>query len=443
MVSVTLFTETAQSRDAVIDLRAGSTTFNYLALVNPPYDVSDDQDIIAYCFANLPPRYGYQQLRNVTTKGLGGPVWEVAATYGFDEGDAVALPPGDPLSYEFSCDTTGGTQHITQSLATSSSTRYGVPVNQRTVNDLVTVGPRAVNDAVTNAGLSTLTSATAAFTSADVGAVLSSTTAGMLPVSCTIAQVLSATQVRLSSAALATVSGGNLTISSVILSSATAAFTQADVGAAVTSTTANVLPAGATIAGVLSSTRAQIKGGTILSSQAAANLTIGALAAVNYGRAIGVSRDGVAGTDIVAPKLELQISRNFMGMTLDYVATLHRLTGKTNNAPFFGFPQGELLFVGGIVTPSQNNQAAAAPLARVNFRFAGSPNRNDIDLVPPDASGNPLLRVPAKKGWEYLWVFYKDDLDPVSNTIRPRPESAYVEQVYEEADFGQLLIGTS
>src|SRR5262249_26192820 len=156
-------------------------------------------------------------LRNITTKSLGGPVWEVTATYGFDEGDSVATPPGDPLPYEFSFDTTGGTAHITQSRRTASSVKYGKPISQRTVNDLVTLGPVSVTDAVTSAGSTTLLSATASFAAADVGAVLTSTTSGMLPATCTIAAVGSATTVTLSSAALSSQTAGQLTIKGVVI----------------------------------------------------------------------------------------------------------------------------------------------------------------------------------------------------------------------------------
>lgn len=295
MATITIF-ELAKSRNAVIDLRAGSTTFQYLALVVAPFDVSDDQDLIAYLLddGNIPNRYGFQLKRTVDVQPQGGPVWLCSITYGFDEGDPVAIPPGDPLPYEFTFDTTGGTQHITQSLDTRQAIKYGIPAQP---------------------------------------------------------------------------------------------------------------------------------------------------APVNYNRAIGVSRDGVAGTDVVAPKLEFQLVRNFQGMTLDYIRTCHMLTGSVNDAPFYGYDAGELLFLGASGAPSQNNQANADPLVRVTFRFAGSPNKQDIDLVPDDANGNHLLRVPSKGGWEYLWVFYKDDVDAVSKTMRPRPDAAYVEQVYQDGDFGQLLIG--
>ncbi len=447
-MTITYFQEMAKSRDAVIDLRAGSTTFNYMALVVTPYDVSDDQDVIAYANANTSVSYGFQQKRTINLTGLGGPAWQVTVIYGFDEGDAIPLPPGDALGYEFSFDTTGGTQHITQSLTTMSATKYGVPVTERTVTDLVTIAPRTVNDAVTTLGTNILTSATAAFTSKDLGAVLTSTTVGMLPVTVTITQVTSGTAVLLSSAALGTQAAGNLTISSVIIQSATAAFVANDVGANVTSP-APVLPVGgANIRVVVSATQAQISGGTIRAATSGTALTIGGgggggRGAINYNRAIGVSRDGVAGTDVTVPKLEFQMIRDFQGMTMDYIRTVRALTGRKNDAVFFGFEPGELLFLGASGAPSQNNQAAAAPLCRVTFRFAASSNVEDLDLVPDDASGNHLLRVASKRGWDYLWVFYKDDVDPVSNTMRPRPDAAYVEEVALDGDFSELLIGTS
>src|SRR5262249_61650143 len=99
----------------------------------------------------------------------------------------------------------------------------------------------------------------------------------------------------------------------------------------------------------------------------------------------GVSRDGVAGTDIVAPKLEFQMVRNFQGMTLSYIKAVRDLTGCVNDAPFFGHEAGECLFLGASGAPSQNNQALADPLCRVTFRFAGSPHRQGIELGPCSA----------------------------------------------------------
>jgi hypothetical protein len=48
----------------------------------------------------------------------------------------------------------------------------------------------------------------------------------------------------------------------------------------------------------------------------------------------------------------------------------------------------------------------------------------------------------AKKGWEYLWVRYADVEDTGAKMLVKRPIAAYVEQVYEYANFAGLGIGT-
>ena len=53
------------------------------------------------------------------------------------------------------------------------------------------------------------------------------------------------------------------------------------------------------------------------------------------------------------------------------------------------------------------------------------------------------ITVPAKGGWEYLWVLYEDQEDATAKRIVKRPIAAYVEQVRESGNFSLLGIGTS
>jgi hypothetical protein len=136
----------------------------------------------------------------------------------------------------------------------------------KTIVDYGTRMTRTVYDGVTN-GSVTLTSATAAFTSADVGNPITGTN---IPAATTISGYTSATSVTLSQNATASGSpvtfkiygDGNRTVidavtthGSTTLTSATAYFTAADVGKPVTGTT---LSAGTTILSVQSSTSATI-----------------------------------------------------------------------------------------------------------------------------------------------------------------------------------------
>ncbi|MBC7077795.1 MAG: hypothetical protein H5T92_05745 [Synergistales bacterium] len=70
----------------------------------------------------------------------------------------------------------------------------------------------------------------------------------------------------------------------------------------------------------------------------------------------------------------------------------------------------------------------------ITFRFAASPNATGLTV-------GEITGI-AKKGWEYLWVRYADDVDDDAKVLVKRPIAVYVEQVYQYGDFSQLEIGT-
>lgn len=150
--------------------------------------------------------------------------------------------------------------------------------------------------------------------------------------------------------------------------------------------------------------------------------------------AIGASRDGVAGVDVVDPKLEITTTRVVRSITLNYLRTLCQLTGGVNNATFMGFPEGEVLFLGATGTYKEPDGWS------VVFKFSLSPNETDIELVPPDTEGgDPTLRIPAKQGHDYLWVAYGGEVVAgAKKGFFQTPKAAYVERVYYRRDFTKL-----
>jgi len=150
--------------------------------------------------------------------------------------------------------------------------------------------------------------------------------------------------------------------------------------------------------------------------------------------AVGVSGQAgsmtVEGVDITVPVYAFSETHYLDPalVTPAYKGTLFNLTGKTNNAPFKGLAAGECLFLGA------SGSMRAGGDWEITFKFAGSPNRSNI------AIGD--ITVPAKKGWEYLWVKYSEQEDSAANAIVQRPVAAYVEKVYEEGSFASLGIGT-
>ena len=143
--------------------------------------------------------------------------------------------------------------------------------------------------------------------------------------------------------------------------------------------------------------------------------------------AIGISADGeVKGCDKFMPHLEWATSKTFTSITMDYLRQLSELVGTTNNAPFYGYATNTNMFMGA----SGNTKDVGKCV--VTFKFAYKKNRTSI----PICDG---LTVPAKKGWEYLWVAYKNVEDQMQLT--QQPDAAYVEKIYEEANYGGMGIG--
>lgn len=105
---------------------------------------------------------------------------------------------------------------------------------------------------------------------------------------------------------------------------------------------------------------------------------------------------------------------------------MYRLTGKTNDAAWRGFAAGEVLFQG-----VSGSYRSGDDVVELTFRFAASPNRTNINVGG--------ITVSSKKGWDYMWVRYADNVD--GDNIVKQPVAVYVERVYEEGDFGGLGIG--
>jgi len=145
--------------------------------------------------------------------------------------------------------------------------------------------------------------------------------------------------------------------------------------------------------------------------------------------AINVTHDNVEGVDITVPVYNFSETHYLAAATVTsgYKGTLFGLTGKVNNASFRGLAAGECLFLG-----ASGSQRGNGEDWEITFRFAGSPNRTGIDVGP--ISGI------AKKGWEYMWVRYKDAVD--DTYLIQIPSHVYVEKVYDLGDFSGLGIGS-
>jgi hypothetical protein len=144
--------------------------------------------------------------------------------------------------------------------------------------------------------------------------------------------------------------------------------------------------------------------------------------------AIGYSGDAVDGCDIVIPVYNFSVRKYLAAAscTESYRTGVADLTGKTNNAAFRGFAIGEVLFLG--ASGSQRNEEDW----EITYNF--SVQRNATGLQVGTITGI------AKKGWEYLWVLYKDTEDATAKAKVKIPKAVYVERVYDSGDFSTLLL---
>ena len=145
--------------------------------------------------------------------------------------------------------------------------------------------------------------------------------------------------------------------------------------------------------------------------------------------AIGVTDDAVEGVDIVVPKYGFSETHFFLDAQINqfYRITLAFITGKVNIAPFRGFNEFEVLFLGATGSRSTDKKG----IWELTFNFAMNSNAvlevGDITAI-------------TKNGWDYLWVQYDRREDPGVGEVK-RPRYAYVEQVYSPISFDGLGIG--
>ncbi|MGN1367108.1 MAG: hypothetical protein ACI406_17190, partial [Victivallis vadensis] len=89
---------------------------------------------------------------------------------------------------------------------------------------------------------------------------------------------------------------------------------------------------------------------------------------------------------------------------------------------------GEVLFLGA----SFSGSVSGSELITVTYNFAIQQNEENVPIFDG-------VRV-NKKGWEYLWTISRTVADPETKANRVEIQNAFVDQVYAQADFGQLKL---
>jgi hypothetical protein len=147
------------------------------------------------------------------------------------------------------------------------------------------------------------------------------------------------------------------------------------------------------------------------------------------GGAIGYDGENIAGVDITIPVFNFTETHFLPNSTVtpSYKGNLFNKTGKVNSGGFRGLAAGEVLFLGAAGSKRGEDDW------EITFRFAALPNKTNIQV-------GSIAGI-SKKGWEYMWVQYADDVDAAKKQIIKKPVAVYIEKVYEETSFAGLGIG--
>lgn len=145
----------------------------------------------------------------------------------------------------------------------------------------------------------------------------------------------------------------------------------------------------------------------------------------DYKGAIGVTKDGVEGTDVTAGQLSWSVTNRFAFVTQKYIDTLTALVGTVNDAHWRGRPARTVRFDGATVQIAANKQAT------VTHKFTNAYTVFDLEVG--------TISIPEKAGWDYLWFTYAPGVS--NGFLVETPQTAHVERVLTESDFVQLGLG--
>lgn len=166
----------------------------------------------------------------------------------------------------------------------------------------------------------------------------------------------------------------------------------------------------------------------------------------DYGGAINVSKKGVEGCDIVVPifNFTVECCYNLIGRTfnfngvgvLPWLNDIYSLTGQKNSAKFSATDSftgmnitlmaGQCLYRGATMGASRSDGAL-----EIVHNFGASPDKVLYGGANPATAGS---------GWDYLWRLYRDVASATPPVVVKKPIAEYLEQVYQEGDFGVLRI---
>ncbi len=118
-------------------------------------------------------------------------------------------------------------------------------------------------------------------------------------------------------------------------------------------------------------------------------------------------------------------------MTPAFKRTVGSMLRTVNKTSFKGWAPGEALFVAASYSSPLNAQRIT-----VTFHFAIQPNEAGV-VIGKDKE-NEDIKVPMKKGWQYIWAIPGQQI--VEESYRNYVAASFLSTVYRESDFSALGI---
>ena len=175
-------------------------------------------------------------------------------------------------------------------------------------------------------------------------------------------------------------------------------------------------------------------GGThkLLKSLATRHYNASMIDHVDYAGAILVKKEDVEGVDVTIPNFAFTIKASITPpLNAEWLYAMYRMTGKVNSKAVGIYARGTILTfkAGELHCQGATGSVKEDGDWEVSLKIAASENVTGLTIEG--------ITGIEKKGWEFLWVRYKDAVK--NNILAPEAVEVYVEQVYETFDFLQVI----
>lgn len=153
-------------------------------------------------------------------------------------------------------------------------------------------------------------------------------------------------------------------------------------------------------------------------------------ATTDHKNAVNVTEDGVEGVDIPSRQFRFTFTKLMAdaSVTSAYLTTLYGMTGCVNSAAYQPHAKLPTFAAGELLLEDFRFNQRSAETWEFQYFFAGQPNITNLTVG--DITGI------NKKGWEYLWFQFVDDVQ--NNMKVKRPVRAYVERMLTTANFSGI-----